>query len=113
MPFPIAMLMGLASPKNLMIAGAALLALGLVYKGAGLREQLATQDFLIEEGRVAQAEVDAAREEAVRWQTSYRDLRASANNGDRNEVVPDSLARTLSGLRGLSIDDGLRTDVND
>ena len=134
MPFPIAMLMGLASPKNLMIAGAALLALVLVYKGAGfisdtyeaearvvqleqvesgLREQLATQDFLIEEGRVAQAEVDAAREEAVRWQTSYRDLRASANNGDRNEVVPDSLARTLSGLRGLSIDDGLRTDVND
>lgn len=134
MPFPFALLASFASPKKLMIVGAALLALVLVYKGAGfisdkyeaearvaqleqvedgLREQLATQAFLVEEGRRAQATVDAAREEAARWESSYRDLRASANDGDVNEVVPESLARTLGGLRALDIDDGVRDESND
>lgn len=129
MPFPIAMLMGLASPKNLMIAGAAILALVLVYKGAGfisdkyeaearvsqlefvnsgLSEQLKTQQFLVDEGKAAQAAVDAARQEAAKWKMSYHDLRTEAGQGDTNEIVPESLARTLHGLSALHALDSLR-----
>jgi len=112
-----------------MIAGAAILALTLIYKGtnfisakyeaearvmqlelveSGLREQLAMQDFLIEEGREAQAAVTAARQEAARWEMSYHDLRSTATQGDANEVVPESLARTLGGLRSLGTADSVR-----
>lgn len=128
MPLPFALLASFASPKNLMIAGAALLAVFLIYKGAGfvsdkyeaearvaqlvqvesgLREQLATQVFLVEQGRRAQATVDAARQEAARWKTSYDVLRGRVNDGDANEVVPDSLARTLNGIRSIDAVDGV------
>ena len=129
MPIPFALLASFASPKNLMIAGAAILALVLVYKGAGfisdkyeaearvsqlefvnsgLSEQLKTQQFLVDEGKAAQAAVDAAREEAIKWETSYRDLRAIAGQGDSNEVVPDSLAQTLHGLSAMHTVDSVR-----